>query len=532
MATNSSPAAAGGGGGVRPASRRPSAPTFGTTFSTSRPVSTSAAASLRRIPPAPLNSPQDLSHPQQQQQYSSVEYSTSPPKPEIYSRGKHISRSKSWAQAPVAGKVVVAGSPSGSAGSGVSGLVGGAEATRRPTFDSDSSSNRARSISSASGAAAGGPASGGPIVDSHRENRRLPAAFSPIPAMHWSKLPKRGEAPSPLRAHTMTLVGHRLFVFGGCDSRACYRDLYVFDTEALYWSKAKTKGTIPEPCRAHSTVLLDRKLYVFGGGDGPIYFSTLHCLDTETFVWTKLDVAGGPGPRRAHTTWPYDGNIYVYAGGDGVRAISDIFVLNTREGLLSNSLSGSPQPPALDTPPVSGGMVGASPGPNLSWTKATTTGPAPSPRGYHTSTLIQGGKKVVVFGGSDGNECFSDVHVLDLTDMKWHAVEVDKPYPRLSHTATQVGSYLFIFGGHDGGKYSNEVLLLNLVTMNWEARRCFGGPPRGRGYHTAVLCDSRIFVFGGYDGAEVFDDLWVLDLSACAYLPQITAFDVAVDPEI
>ncbi|KAJ3044104.1 hypothetical protein HDV00_003208 [Rhizophlyctis rosea] len=65
--------------------------------------------------------------------------------------------------------------------------------------------------------------------------------------------------------------------------------------------------------------------------------------------------------------------------------------------------------------------------------------------------------------------------------------------------------------------------------MNWETRRCFGGPPRGRGYHASVLYDSRIFVFGGYDGAEVFDDMWVLDLSACAYLPQITAFEVAVD---
>lgn len=39
-------------------------------------------------------------------------------------------------------------------------------------------------------------------------------------------------------------------------------------------------------------------------------------------------------------------------------------------------------------------------------------------------------------------------------------------------------------------------------------------------------------MFGGYDGAEVFDEMWVLDLSACAYLPQITSFDVAVDAEV
>lgn len=329
--------------------------------------------------------------------------------------------------------------------------------------------------------------------------RRLPSAFnSPIPAMHWSYLPQNGSFPSPLRAHTMTLVGHRLFAFGGCDSRACYNDLYVFDTEALYWSKAKTRGSIPDPCRAHSAVLLDRKLYVFGGekhlhapfspdeiiepsmskgGDGPLYFASLHCLDTDSFIWTKLDVPGqGPGPRRAHTTWVYDGNIYVYAGGDGVRAISDIYMLNTRDALLNsnaNAPASTPLPDLPNPPPSSG----ASSGVPLIWTQVATSGTPPSPRGYHTSNLIQGGTKVIVFGGSDGNECFSDVHVLDMIELRWHSVEVDRPFPRLSHTATQVGSYLFVLGGHDGRRYSNEVLLLNLVTMNWYVNCCFSPFP-------------------------------------------------------
>ena len=62
--------------------------------------------------------------------------------------------------------------------------------------------------------------------------------------------------------------------------------------------------------------------------------------------------------------------------------------------------------------------------------------------------------------------------------------------------------------------------------MDWESRRVYGTPPSGRGYHTAVLYDSRLFVFGGYDGHSVFDDIYVLDLSACAYLPQITNFQL------
>lgn len=65
-----------------------------------------------------------------------------------------------------------------------------------------------------------------------------------------------------------------------------------------------------------------------------------------------------------------------------------------------------------------------------------------------------------------------------------------------------------------------------LVTMSWESRRIYGGPPTPRGYHTAVLHDSRLYILGGYDGKTVFDDVYMLELSACAYLPQITNFEI------
>ncbi|CAG8556945.1 151_t:CDS:2, partial [Diversispora eburnea] len=94
----------------------------------------------------------------------------------------------------------------------------------------------------------------------------------------------------------------------------------------------------------------------------------------------------------------------------------------------------------------------------------------------------------------------------------WTKIDVSNSHRRLSHTSTQVGSYLFIVGGHDGTKYTSE------------PRSVFGTPPSGRGYHTTVLYDSRLFVFGGYDGHSVFDDVYILDLSACAYLPQIINF--------
>ncbi|KAJ3010710.1 hypothetical protein HKX48_007230 [Thoreauomyces humboldtii] len=336
-------------------------------------------------------------------------------------------------------------------------------------------------------------------------------SLGPTAAMHWSRITLRGSAlPPALRAHTTTVVGARLFVFGGCDAGTCYADLYVMDTETQWWTRPRTHGTPPLPCRAHSATLVsNRYLIVFGGGDGPNYFNSLYILDTVTFTWTTPSTLGEtPSARRAHTAFVHNSDLYIYAGGDGVRALADLYVLNT--SLLS------PQNPT----------------PALTWTPLITRGTTPQNRGYHTTNLIKNTPHVVLYGGSDGHECFSSVHVLDLTNLTWYQIAQTSPNlpaspPRLSHSATQIGSYLFILGGHDGAHYNNAIMLLNLVTMSWETRSITGADvPEGRGYHTAVLCDSRLWVFGGYDGVTLFGDCWALELGASAYLPQITSFEV------
>ncbi|KAI9105532.1 hypothetical protein DFS34DRAFT_16521 [Phlyctochytrium arcticum] len=368
-------------------------------------------------------------------------------------------------------------------------------------------------------------------------NGSTSSGSSPIPSMHWSKIPLRGtHCPPPLRAHTTTVVGgSKLYVFGGCDAKACYSDLYIFDTEALWWTRPTTYGDKPKTVRAHSAALVaNRYLVVFGGGDGPLYYNTLYILDTKTLTWyapqscvitpgsigedgNTSTVPGGPSARRAHTSWVYNDNVYVYAGGDGVRALSDLYVLHTAQNFH----------PPFKTPvewqllQTTGGPIAT---PSSGSTPAVT---APANRGYHTSTPVQNTPLVLLFGGSDGHECFSDVQILNVRTLTWTPAPLDRAFPRLSHTATQVGSYLFVLGGHDGTRYGNEALLLNLVTMNWETRTVYGKErPEGRGYHTTCLVDSRLWMFGGYDGARVYGDLWALELSASAYLPQITAFEV------
>ncbi|KAL6625306.1 galactose oxidase [Neocallimastix sp. 'constans'] len=414
----------------------------------------------------------------------------------------------------------------------------------------------------------------------------LTTALPPTPAMHWKKIDASGKAPPRcLRGHTMCMIDEKIYIFGGCDNKVCYNDLYVFDADTSWWMHCKTNGTPPAPCRAHSCVTIDKKIYFFGGGDGPTYYNDLYILDTQTLTWYKPNVGGDiPGARRAHAMWTYNKKIYIFAGGDGSRALNDVYALsisppsssfynNTISSVVAENsprfrsstitgVTGDSRSPIIGSLSDRGSVISGGGNSNnntltksmarntvignsstttsnnnnnnntptlldyiYTWTHINTTGKSPSPRGYHTSNIV--GSKVIVFGGSDGHECFNDIHILDLKTNHWSRIDADQPIPRLSHSSTQVGSYLFIIGGHDGMKYSRDVLLLNLVTMNWETRKVYGKVPSGRGYHTAVLYDSRIYVFGGYDGHHVFNEMYALELSACAYLPQITDFEVA-----
>jgi hypothetical protein len=53
---------------------------------------------------------------------------------------------------------------------------------------------------------------------------------APAAGMYWSRAISFGRGPSrPLRAHTSNLIGEHLYVFGGCDIKACFNTLYILD---------------------------------------------------------------------------------------------------------------------------------------------------------------------------------------------------------------------------------------------------------------------------------------------------------------
>ena len=94
-------------------------------------------------------------------------------------------------------------------------------------------------------------------------------------------------------------------------------------------------------------------------------------------------------PRRAHTCNVWRESLIIVGGGDGGHALSDIHRLDLTQ-----------DPPH--------------------WSTITTTGTPPPERGYHTTTLVK--DKLVVYGGSDGKLCFSDIYLFDLGKKKNYTI--------------------------------------------------------------------------------------------------------------
>lgn len=329
--------------------------------------------------------------------------------------------------------------------------------------------------------------------------------------MHWSRAPVYGYLPMHnMRAHSVTLVEQTAWVFGGCDERVCWGNLYSFDIDTMHWSQPDTIGDKPPPCRAHTATLVDKRIVIFGGGQGSSYYKSIYVFDTVGRRWSQptlppveSEEEEEPMPRRAHTAVLYKSKIWIFGGGNGVTALNDLWCLD-----------------------VSSISVG-----RLRWEKIETKGKhQPTPRGYHTANVI--GNMMVVVGGSDGKECFSDIWCFNMDTLHWDKIPLMNAPKRLSHSATQVGSYLFIMGGHDGTEYTSELLFFNLVTLQYETRVTLGKPPSNRGYHACIVVDSRLFLFGGFNGNNVYQDVHILDLAAAAYLPQVTSFTIDLSTDL
>lgn len=128
-----------------------------------------------------------------------------------------------------------------------------------------------------------------------------------------------GREPHPLVGATTTILGDKMYVFGGrkiSKSRPTLTsDLYELDLIRRHWSKIETKGDVPPPRYFHSVCALgDNKLVCYGGMSpegGPTaqnespdaqvsVMSDVHIYDIPSHTWTRVSTGEAPQGRYAH----------------------------------------------------------------------------------------------------------------------------------------------------------------------------------------------------------------------------------------
>ncbi|KIW01609.1 hypothetical protein, variant [Verruconis gallopava] len=137
-----------------------------------------------------------------------------------------------------------------------------------------------------------------------------------------------GREPRPLVGASTTILGDKLYVFGGRKTSRSRpqltNDLYELDLIRRHWTKLETTGDKPPPRYFHSVCALgDTKLVLFGGmspatlpngqpaaPDQPVNpqdpqpevvaLSDVHIYDVPTRSWMKINATNPPQGRYAH----------------------------------------------------------------------------------------------------------------------------------------------------------------------------------------------------------------------------------------
>lgn len=186
----------------------------------------------------------------------------------------------------------------------------------------------------------------------------------------------------------------------------------------------------------------------------------------------------------------YKTKIYVFGGHNGNTALNDLHVFDIAKGI---------------------------------WLDARTSGVPPSPRFFHSATVIGG--KMYIFGGSRLLETISDLHVLDLDTLTWSQPVTYgcQPGSRYSHSAFAWEGRMVVFGGLETGKlkYSNEVYTLDANTLTWSREETSGFTVGRKECRTAVLLGNSIYVFA-WALFPVCLETHILDLTTMTWSNVVT----------
>jgi len=267
----------------------------------------------------------------------------------------------------------------------------------------------------------------------------------------FNKIRVSGDIPSPRERHSSSLIGKKIFVFGGYNRgpELYYNSLYYLDSETLTWYKVEPKGVPPERRCGHTSCVIDGKIWIFGGrgkykqsiwntnSENLCYMSDLYCYDPASNEWYHYEPRGlGPSGRALHTATAVGRKMYIFGGANSsgtneVSGFCDLYELD------------------IDT---------------MTWTECEARNTPPLPCYGHSATYI-GDNKILYFGGK-GYTVHNLIHTLCLSTMTWqeYAYGGNTLSPRWGHSAVLNGPCIILYGGRSQEGYYNSIEIINIET--------------------------------------------------------------------
>src|ERR1700686_4082790 len=131
--------------------------------------------------------------------------------------------------------------------------------------------------------------------------------------------------PEPRGGHAAIVLGGKIHVIGGGNSRSTLADHSEYDPVANTWTE---RAPLPRAEGSPAAVAFNGKLYAIGGRSGGSDFGNVYIYDPATERWSE-----GPGiePRGTAGATVYCGTIYVFGGESQAKntVLSDVLRLDS-----------------------------------------------------------------------------------------------------------------------------------------------------------------------------------------------------------
>jgi N-acetylneuraminic acid mutarotase len=168
------------------------------------------------------------------------------------------------------------------------------------------------------------------------------------------------------------------------------------------------------------------------------------------------------------------------------------------------------------------------------WTNLDPSGNLPAPRDSRSMDYDSTAAKVLLFGGWGGDSSyFADTWLYDPVANIWTELspQGDVPAGRAFHQMVFDSSTgkVILFGGSRGEEHIlGDTWLYDPVTNAWTELRPVGDVPPARMDHALVYdaAHRRVLLFGGWSGVTAFNDTWAYDPSSNTWTDLDPAGDV------